>query len=110
MPFMVSNIIPWNTPAAQVVLAGRPDDEDFRALDRAVARHYMPSTIVIRLNTAGRDAALTARVPWLAAMDAVNGRAAAYVCRDFTCQAPVTGAEALDRALAELATPRRIVG
>jgi uncharacterized protein YyaL (SSP411 family) len=39
--------------------------------------------------------AIAARVPAAGAMRAVNGAATAYVCRDFTCQAPVTSADAL---------------
>jgi uncharacterized protein YyaL (SSP411 family) len=38
-----------------------------------------------------------------------DGHASAYVCYDFTCQAPVTEAAALDRQLEELSAPRRIV-
>jgi uncharacterized protein YyaL (SSP411 family) len=32
-------------------------------------------------------------------MQPVNGRAAAYVCRDFACRQPVTSAEALEQEL-----------
>jgi hypothetical protein len=34
-------------------------------------------------------------VPLLEDRDLVDGRPAAYVCRDFTCQAPATEAEGL---------------
>ena len=29
-------------------------------------------------------------MPWVAAMKMIDGRAAAYVCRDFACDAPFT--------------------
>jgi uncharacterized protein len=110
MPYMVSNIILWNIPSSQVVLAGTPGADDFEALDRAIAGVYLPTTIVIPRSTGSADPALAERLPWLAAMDAVDGRAAAYVCRDFTCQAPITGKEALEQALMDVAAPRRFVG
>ena len=42
---------------------------------------------------------VTAPVPLLAGKTAVDGAAAAYVCRNFTCEAPVTGPEQLRAAL-----------
>jgi len=37
--------------------------------------------------------------PLLADRDLVNGKPAAYVCRDFACQTPVTEADALQSLL-----------
>jgi uncharacterized protein YyaL (SSP411 family) len=43
---------------------------------------------------------LAKRAPWLAEMKpAADGRARAFVCERFTCQAPVETAEALRRLL-----------
>jgi len=42
-------------------------------------------------------------IPLLEARPLVEGRPTAYVCRGFVCDAPVTGAEALERALATAA-------
>jgi uncharacterized protein YyaL (SSP411 family) len=35
-------------------------------------------------------------LPFVAAMKQVQGAAAAYVCRDFTCREPVTTVDALE--------------
>ena len=40
-----------------------------------------------------------ARLPLLEGKSAVGGRAAAYVCRRYVCQAPTTDAQALERQL-----------
>jgi uncharacterized protein YyaL (SSP411 family) len=109
MPLMVSNLVLWHTPPAQIVIVGRPESADRLALERVLARHYLPAAVTVIRSAGSDDPALAARLPWLAAMDVVNGRAAAYVCRDFTCQAPITDADAFDRALADLASPRRII-
>ena len=47
---------------------------------------------------------VTAPVPLLAGKTAVDGAAAAYVCRNFTCQAPVTDPEQLHAALRRAVT------
>ena len=41
---------------------------------------------------------LAAALPFVAAMKPAGGRAAAYVCRDFSCRAPVTDVNELDAA------------
>jgi uncharacterized protein len=43
----------------------------------------------------GSPDAQPAAIPLLQDRSLVDGRSAAYVCRDFTCQAPVTTPEAL---------------
>jgi uncharacterized protein YyaL (SSP411 family) len=40
-------------------------------------------------------------VPLLQGKTLVNGRPAAYVCRNYACRAPVSTAEDLEKALAE---------
>jgi uncharacterized protein YyaL (SSP411 family) len=114
MPFMVANVALWHASGTQVVIVGDRAGEDTRALERVVARHYLPGGVVVPIDTAAsaeaaeRRAALAARLPWTAAMTARDGRATAYVCRDFACREPVTDEAALDAQLADAAAPRRI--
>ena len=46
-----------------------------------------------------RAARLAGSLPFIAAMQPVDGAAAAYVCRDFTCRQPVTTVDALEQEL-----------
>ena len=68
-------------PPRHLVLAGDPGTADFQALVAVVHAQLGPRRAVLRA-----DAAL----PWTAPMVAVDGRATAYVCEDYTCQLPVT--------------------
>jgi uncharacterized protein len=85
----------------QVVIAGDPAAEDFRALAAEVQARPGPRRVL--LAAPGGDEAgvwLAKRAPWLAEMKpAADGRARAFVCERFTCQAPVDTAEALRRLL-----------
>jgi uncharacterized protein len=85
----------------QVVLAGDPAAVDFRALAAELRAKPGPHRAV--LAAPGDDEAgrwLAKRAPWLADMKpAVDGRARAFVCERFTCQAPVATVEELRRVL-----------
>jgi uncharacterized protein YyaL (SSP411 family) len=90
MPLMVANVAFWSAEKSQVVLVGAPGEAHFVALETEVARTYLPWTVVLPVDPSRLDADLAEVLPWVAAMTMRDGRAAAYVCRNFTCQAPVT--------------------
>ena len=75
----------------QIVLAGDRTSADFHALLKVVQTRFLPNAIVMTPDTN----------PTVEAMTPVNGKSAAYVCQNYTCQAPVTDPE----ALAKLLTP-----
>jgi hypothetical protein len=62
-------------------------------------QRYLPFAIAMTL-TPDQQSALAAKLPFIAAMHGVDGRPAAYVCRDFTCHSPVTDRAALEAELA----------
>jgi len=81
----------------QVVLVGR--EEDRAALARVVGRKYLPFAMIFEVPEEHRDR-VAAVMPLVAAMRPPQGGAAAYVCRNFACQAPVSDPMALERMFA----------
>jgi uncharacterized protein YyaL (SSP411 family) len=75
-------------PVREVAIVG-PDPEP---LLRVVRSEYRPHLVLAGGATDGA-------IPLLEHREAVNGRAAAYVCEHFVCQAPVTTPEELAAAL-----------
>src|SRR5262249_54085250 len=75
------------------------DSDGGGELRDTLRQRYLPFTIALTL-TPEQQSALAAKLPFIAAMHDVDGRPAAYVCRDFTCQAPVTDRRALEAELA----------
>lgn len=71
------------SPPEQVVLVGEANDPAVRAALRRLHEEFAPHRILLR---AGEM--LAKRNPELAEMKLVNGRAALYRCRNFTCEAP----------------------
>jgi uncharacterized protein YyaL (SSP411 family) len=73
-----------------VVLAGDPAAADFQALAAVLAEPLGPRRALLCADGAAGQQWLAAKRPYLAEMKPVGGRATAYVCESFTCQAPVT--------------------
>jgi uncharacterized protein YyaL (SSP411 family) len=87
----------------QIVIAGKPDADDTRALLREVRAVFSPNQIVLLADGARGQEWLGGRLEFLRSVGPVDGKAAAYVCENFTCQAPVTDPAKLREFLA---TPR----
>jgi uncharacterized protein YyaL (SSP411 family) len=95
VPMMAAALSTHLAGIQQIVIA---EGEGGDALDRAVAMHYLPFAIQLRV-TPPVQRALAGSLPFLAAMQPVAGISAAYVCRDFTCRQPVTTVDALEQEL-----------
>jgi hypothetical protein len=74
----------WLAGPAEIAVVGGPDDERTRALHQT-ALHAAPPGAVLALGDG-----TASDVPLLEGRGLVDGAPAAYVCRQFTCQAPVT--------------------
>jgi uncharacterized protein YyaL (SSP411 family) len=101
LPQMLAVVDAATRPGVQIVVAGERDDPRTRALLGVVRRRFLPDRTLLLADAATR-AALGARLPWIAAMGEQDGRPAAYVCKDHTCDRPVVDAEALAAALPSL--------
>ncbi|MGV8078966.1 MAG: thioredoxin domain-containing protein [Syntrophales bacterium] len=88
-------------PSYEIVIAGDPEAPDTAALLTVVRERYLPGgTILVR--PPGRGAGEIGKLaPFVKDMKPVGGKAAAYVCRHFSCRHPVTDPEALREALEE---------
>jgi uncharacterized protein len=76
----------------QVFIVGPPDRDDTRNLRAALGGRYLPFAVCIPVDPE-RRASLARLLPIGEAMTPREGRATAYVCRNFTCQAPTTEAD-----------------
>jgi len=77
------------SPSREVALVG----DDLDQLAAVVRERFRPRLVL----AGGPEGA--AEPPLLAGRTAVDGKAAAYVCENFACQLPVTGAEELRKLL-----------
>jgi uncharacterized protein YyaL (SSP411 family) len=92
VPMMLAALSTYRAGMPQLVVVGA--DSDARALLAVARERYRPNAVVIRVDPLHGDA-LARLLPWTAAMTVRDGRAAAYLCRDFACDVPATSPEAL---------------
>jgi len=98
VPMMASALSTRLAGVQQIVLVDGAGGEPLR---RELAQQFLPFAIFLRVDAASARA-LAGSLPFVAAMtsDSSNGgRAAVYVCRNFTCRQPVTEVDALRREL-----------
>jgi len=98
VPMMLAALSTYHAGLPQVVLVGDPRADDTLALRRVLQSVYRPTTIVVPVVPEHREA-IARLLPWVAEMRGADGRAAAYVCRDFTCRLPATSPEQLTEQL-----------
>src|SRR5580704_8656152 len=89
MPQMLSAADALLADPLQIVIATRNPAED--PLLRVAQAVYQPRRILLLAGEKG----LAQQVPELRGMDLIDGRSAAYVCRNFACELPITDPEAL---------------
>jgi len=84
---------------AEVIIVGDPEDDHTRRFLSALQGSYLPNVIVGLVDPGDPDGAIRELIPYAADMKTLDGKAAAYVCRDFACLAPTTDPEEMLRAL-----------
>ena len=83
----------------QVVIAGKINDEQTRALLNEVHRHFSPNKVLILADGGEGQKFLGEKNEAIRAMSPVDSKPAAYVCENFTCKTPVTDIKALNALL-----------
>jgi hypothetical protein len=83
----------------QIVIAGKPGAEDTKALLKEARRRYTPNQIIILADGGAGQEWIGKRNEAIAGMTPQSGKAAAFVCEDFVCQAPQTDAAKLREQL-----------
>jgi uncharacterized protein YyaL (SSP411 family) len=78
-----------------VVIAGNPQAQDFQALVAVLHESIGPRRTLLAADDGPAQAWIAGRAPWMAGMKMIDGRATAYLCEEFTCQAPISDPQSL---------------
>src|SRR5437867_57186 len=90
MPQMLVALDYSLSKARQIVIAGKKDAPETKALLKEVHRHFLPKTILLLADGGEGQKFLGERNEAVGAMSLIDGKPAAYVCENFTCKAPAT--------------------
>jgi uncharacterized protein len=85
----------------QIIISGARDGLDTRDLLQEVHRHYLPNAVLLLADGSDGQKYLEQKLEELKTMQPIGGKATAYVCENFTCQAPVTTVEDLRKILGQ---------
>jgi uncharacterized protein len=99
MPQMLVALDAAFSKPRQIVITGKNDAPETKALLREVNRHFLPKTVLVLADGAEDQKYLGEKNDAIRAMSPINGKSAAYVCENFTCKAPVTDPKQLAELL-----------
>ncbi len=88
-------------PAFEVVISGNPQAEDTRAMLQALRSQFIPNKVALLRPDVPDGGDLARLAPFTQSQASIDGKATAYVCRNFHCELPTTDAAQM---LASLAT------
>jgi uncharacterized protein YyaL (SSP411 family) len=88
-------------PSLEIVIAGEPEADDTNVLLSTVRSMYLPQAAVLLVPPGDTGATIRKLAPFAEGYEPVDGQAAAYVCRDYTCQLPTTDPAKLKELLEE---------
>ncbi len=77
-------------PTKEIVLSGNPQQPDMKEFIRKVQTEFTPLAIVIVHPDGEAGQSVRKLFPMVEGKGSLEGKAAIYVCENYTCQAPVT--------------------
>jgi uncharacterized protein len=95
VPMLAAALSMAHAVPEQVIVVGPRSDERTQRLWSAVNRRYRPTATTLIVEPGAAQDRLATRIPWIRAMNMMDGAPAAYVCRNFTCDAPTTDPDAI---------------
>lgn len=94
--FLLGAYLSQESPV-EIVLAGRKGDPDLAQMRKTVQQVFLPTAVLLMHSEDGKKS--EDLLPLLQDKVPVEGKASAYICRDFACQPPITDVAKLKKAL-----------
>jgi uncharacterized protein YyaL (SSP411 family) len=86
-------------PSFEIVIAGDSRSEDTKKMLRTIQSHFLPNKVLLLRPTEVPEPEIVTVAPFAKPHQAVDGKATAYVCRNYICNRPVTKIVDLEKLL-----------
>lgn len=86
-------------PGKEVVIAGEKEQADTRQMINTLSSSFLPNTVSILASKDAKGQGLEKIVPFIQNQSMIEGKSTAYVCENFSCNAPVTNPGELEDLL-----------
>ncbi|MDH4214091.1 MAG: thioredoxin domain-containing protein [Candidatus Thorarchaeota archaeon] len=89
-------------PSFEIVIAGKPENEDTQSLLEAVRQRFLPRKIIILRGTDSQSRSLDTLAPYTKYHGPLHEMATAHVCIDHNCKLPTNSVEQMLKLLGEV--------
>lgn len=86
--FFLMAVDEYYTPPQHCVIVGNQADQTVQAMWREVAQHFTPDLITL-VHDSAEDRRDYDLLPAVQGKETINGKPAAYICRNLSCQSPI---------------------
>ena len=100
MPQMMVAFDFQQTKSKQLVIAGKPDAADTRAMLHAIHEQFIPNKILLLADDGTGQAFLARHLEFIRGVKMRDGKATAFVCQDYVCQLPTTDISVMVKSIA----------
>lgn len=77
-------------PSHEIVIVGAPESQETQQMLQEAQQMFLPNKVILFKSTTSSPSLLTEIAPFTETQYAVDGRATAYVCQNYVCNAPTT--------------------
>ena len=96
--YFLSALLFMQSKGKEVVIAGKKDQTNTKKMLATVKKKFSPFTVTLFNNEEEKDE-LSNLAPFVAEQKQIKGKPTAYICEDFTCQAPITDLQKFTKRL-----------
>jgi len=86
-------------PSQEIVFVGTKENNNIKDMIRILHKNFLPNTVSMLYSQDEQGRKLVDLIPLIQEYKPIEGNGAAYVCRNFTCQAPITDVKEFEKAL-----------